>query len=168
MDWKDLGDKTLKLAKGLGEKHQKAKQESTITLTNKTLGAIKKTKVRKKADGTYYISDMFSESKPTYEFDFISFNGSKITHETTTKGKTTQQGRAGSVLVGSMLFGDVGAVMGGARKRKGKFDSKSKTVQTEKPGKGTVNLKSVDDGTTKKINFIATQSEFDNIERYFK
>ena len=77
-----------------------------------------------------------------YDFAGFEFAGSTITQKTVTKGKTKQQGRTGSALVGGMIGATinpvgavVGAVAGGARKKKGKVDTTSITTTEEKPGK---------------------------------
>ena len=112
-----------------------------------------------------------------YDFAGFEFAGSTITQKTVTKGKTKQQGRTGSALVGGMIGATinpvnpvgavVGAVAGGARKKKGKIDTTSITTTEEKPGKAILNLRNVASGEIKTVKAKLTQAEANNVQMFF-
>ena len=115
---KTATEKTVAGVSKANETRKKASQETKISVGNQT--------IRKTIDGKYYLG-FYSENPDLYDFAGFEFAGSTITQKTVTKGKTKQQGRTGSALVGGIIGAYinpvgavVGAVAGGARKKKGK------------------------------------------------
>lgn len=164
-----------KTADGIGkanELRKKAGQETKITLpaSNSFSGT---TTIRKNINGQYYFG-LFSETPELYDFAGFDYAGSKVTEKTITKGNTTQQGRAGSALVGGLLGATfnpagavVGAIAGGNRKKKGKINTTSTTKIEEKPGKATVKLRNMNTGEIKSISTKLTQAEANNVQMFF-
>lgn len=160
---KDFSEKMDKMAKESKEKGIRAKQETKIKLTKKVLGQVQYIYIRRDINGLYYISPVFNEYSPKFEFENLEFKGSKIIQKTT--GTSEQQGRAGSALVGGLLAGSTGASIGGSRRRKSKIDTTTKIE--EKEGKGVIYLRNLEDGTIKKVKFLANSADLANIERFF-
>ena len=150
-----FANKTKDTAIGMNELRKKSNKESKIKLKN--------TVVRKDIEGSYYLSNSYDENLPRYSFERIEFQGSQI--KTKTTGDVKKQSRVGSAITGGLIMGPIGGIAGASRKRKDKINST--TVQEEKPGKGIVHLRNKETNEIKKIKFLATQSEFLNIERFF-
>lgn len=162
---KTATEKTVACVSKANETRKKASQETKISVGNQT--------IRKTIDGKYYLG-FYSENPDLYDFAGFEFAGSTITQKTVTKGKTKQQGRTGSALVGGMIGATinpvgavVGAVAGGARKKKGKVDTTSITTTEEKPGKAILNLRNVASGEIKTVKAKLTQAEANNVQMFF-
>lgn len=162
---KTATEKTVAGVSKANEKRKKASKETKISVGNQT--------IRKTIDGKYYLG-FYSENPDLYDFAGFEFAGSTITQKTVTKGKTKQQGRTGSALVGGMIGATinpvgavVGAVAGGARKKKGKVDTTSITTTEEKPGKAILNLRNVASGEIKTVKAKLTQAEANNVKMFF-
>lgn len=146
------GKKELKLVVQVKKALSKATQPLTI---------------RRDLNDYFYISNKYDPDAPRYTFDHFTWGGSTFTQTTTTKGEINTQGRSGSALVGGAIAGPIGAVFGGARKKKSKVDTTSMTTSNETGSKATIYLRNVSDQTIKEINTNLTSAEARNIENFF-
>ncbi len=170
---KTATEKTKDSIAKANEKRRKANQETKIFLPAPT-GMASAHTIRKNIEGQYYLG-VYSETPVLFEFAGFEFAGSKTIERTTTKSKTKQQGRTGSVLggaaIGSILAPGVGTIVGGmaggARKKKGKVDSTSITTIEEVPGRATVKLRNITTGEITSIQTKLTQAEANNVQLFF-
>ncbi|MDQ0221694.1 hypothetical protein [Streptococcus moroccensis] len=170
---KTAADKTKDGIVKANDMRNKANQETKISLpaSNSFSSA---TSIRKTIDGNFYIGP-FSENPTLFSFAGFNYDGSKVIEKTMTKGRTSQQGRTGSVLGGAALgtilapgVGTmVGAMAGANRKKKGKMDSVSTTTSEEKPGKASILLRDLNTGEIKTIATKLTQAEANNVQMFF-
>lgn len=162
---KDFAKTATEKAKGgiakANEIRIKAGQETKITLPASNQFTQPVT-VRKTVEGEYYLG-IYSEIAEKFEFVGFKFDGSKVIERTT--GTTTQSSNAGKALLGGLVNGHVGAVIGSAGKRKGTINTT--TVQEEKPGKATIELRSLTTGQIKSIKTKLTQSQANNVLNFF-
>ncbi|OHX28355.1 hypothetical protein Javan273_0048 [Streptococcus phage Javan273] len=167
-------EKTVDGFNRANELRKKASQETKIALPGN--GAFSATtSVRKTVSGNYYIG-AYSENPELFEFVNFKFEGSVITEKTITTGNTKQKGRSGSVLggaaIGSIIAPGVGTVVGGmagaSRKKKGTVNTVSTTKIEEKPGRATIQLRNLSDGTIKNIYTKLTQAEANNVDNFFR
>lgn len=173
MDFKKLKDiaKTAvdKTAEGISKANdvrKRAALETKIILPASNQFS-SSTTVRKTVDDQYYIG-IYSEEPVLYEFENFSFSGSTVIERTTTTGKTKQKGRVGSALLGGVIAGPIGAIAGGARAKNGTINSTSVTTQEEKPGSASVLLRNIATGEIKTISTKLTQTQANNVERFFE
>ena len=175
---KDLAKTAVnKTAEGISKANEirkKASLETKITLPapNQFTSS---TTVRKTVDGQYYIG-MYLEEPVLYEFENFSFSGSTIIERTTTTGKTKQKGKKTSALAGAALgtvlapgLGTVvGGMVGASGTRKGTINSTSVTTQEEKPGLASISLRNIATGEIKIVSTKLTQTQANNVERFFE
>lgn len=159
----NIADKTKEKVGEANELRKKSNQETKLKVTTRGFGSGNSTTVRKDVNGSFYLSAIYSEKEPRYDFENLEFAGSTVTQKTV--GEVKKQGRVGSTVVGGLLAGGVGAVAGASRKRKDKVNTV--TTQEEKPGKGTIYLRNQETGEIKTLKFLATQAEAENYLRFF-
>lgn len=141
----------------------KRKSEISISIRTGLLPEI----IRKDIDGLFYLSRSYNEDAERFTFEHLEFSGSRLTTTSRTRGNTKTKGRAGSALLGGLLFGPVGALVGSSGSRKGKINTTTKARTVEWGGSGTIYLRSVNDSTIKEVRFYATQAQYENIARFF-
>lgn len=160
-------DKTVKGVSTANDIRKRAAQEVKIKFGNET--------VRKTVEGKYYLG-FYSQNPTLYTFEGFEFSGSTIIERTQATGKTTQKGRTGRVLggaaIGTVIAPGIGTVIGGmaggAGNRKGTVASSSVTIHEEKPGAAKLVLRDDLTGQLKIVKAKLTQTEANNVERFFK
>ena len=90
--------------------------------------------LRKDIDGYYYFGSFYKKDTPKYYLVGFKWDGAryKSVASTHTTGKNKTKGRMGSVLVGGVLLGPLGAFAGSQRGRKTKIDQTAVTTTDTK------------------------------------